>query len=155
MKTWIIAMPLAVALSAVGASGAFAQAGSTGGTLGNTDKSISGERREEPPTQHKSRELKPRAARKADTPEASGETRGSSCNRIVGTWKMILDIVINIRSNGTASSANGLTATWTCKEGRYNVVWSNGFTDHVTISADGNSADVVNNIGYHGSYTRF
>ena len=49
MKTWIIAAALGIALSGAGASGALAQAGSTGITLGNTDKSISGDR-EEPPT---------------------------------------------------------------------------------------------------------
>jgi hypothetical protein len=41
MKTWIIAGTLVIALSAAGASGAFAQAGSTGGTLGKTDKGTS------------------------------------------------------------------------------------------------------------------
>jgi hypothetical protein len=42
MKTWIIAVFLGIALSAAGASGAFAQAGSTGGTVGKQDKSVSG-----------------------------------------------------------------------------------------------------------------
>jgi hypothetical protein len=46
MKTWIIAAAVGIALVAAGGSGAFAQAGSTGGTLGNTDKSISGDREE-------------------------------------------------------------------------------------------------------------
>src|SRR3984957_11023415 len=46
MRTFICAaiMLIAVALSAPFTGSAFAQAGSTGGTLGNTDKSISGER---------------------------------------------------------------------------------------------------------------
>ena len=46
----IIAVALGIALSAAGASGALAQAGSTGGTLGNTDKSISGDREGTAPT---------------------------------------------------------------------------------------------------------
>ena len=46
-------MALGIALSAAEASAACAQAGSTGGTLGNTDKSISGERREESPRNRK------------------------------------------------------------------------------------------------------
>lgn len=151
MRTFACAAIMLIAV----AGAAFAQAGSTGGTLGNSDKSISGDRDSGEKTERQ--RPVPKRDRHAAKPsdEASSETRGSSCNRIVGTWKMILDIVINIRPNGTASSANGLTATWTCRDGRYDVVWSNGFTDHVTVLADGNSADVVNNIGYHGSYTRF
>jgi hypothetical protein len=42
MKTWIIAAGLGIALSTAGATGAFAQAGSTGGTIGQTNKSVSG-----------------------------------------------------------------------------------------------------------------
>jgi hypothetical protein len=42
MKTWIIAVALGIALSAAVASGASAQAGSTGGTIGKQDKSTSG-----------------------------------------------------------------------------------------------------------------
>jgi hypothetical protein len=42
MRTWIIAAILGIALSAAGASGAFAQAGSTGGTVGKQDKAVSG-----------------------------------------------------------------------------------------------------------------
>jgi hypothetical protein len=42
MKTWIVAAALGIALSAAGTSLAFAQAGSTGGTIGKEDKSISG-----------------------------------------------------------------------------------------------------------------
>jgi hypothetical protein len=65
MKRWIIAVVLGIALSAAGASGAFAQAGSTGGTLGNTDKSISGEREE--PRQP----AEPRPRHTAPQPKAS------------------------------------------------------------------------------------
>jgi len=105
MNTWIIAAALGVALSAGGASFVFAQAGSTGGTLGNTDKSISGstrgtlgntdrsisgERRVEPPGQEEPRESKPRSARKADTPEASAPSAlgkwGCAARNRAGYW---------------------------------------------------------------------
>ena len=42
MKTWMIAVALSIVLPAAGASSAFAQAGSTGGTVGRQDKSVSG-----------------------------------------------------------------------------------------------------------------
>jgi hypothetical protein len=55
MKTWIIATALGVAFSAAGASGAFAQAGSTGGTIGKTDKSVSGGEEETSPRRDKTK----------------------------------------------------------------------------------------------------
>jgi hypothetical protein len=70
MKIWIIAMSLSIALSASAASGAFAQAGSTGGTLGNTDKSISGERHE-PPQESAPRHKATKPAARADAPVKS------------------------------------------------------------------------------------
>ncbi len=42
MKMWIIGAALGIVLSAATASGAFAQAGSTGGTIGKQDKAVSG-----------------------------------------------------------------------------------------------------------------
>jgi hypothetical protein len=53
MKTWIIAGALGIALSSAAVSGAFAQAGSTGGTIGKTDKSVSGTGEETPPSRDK------------------------------------------------------------------------------------------------------
>jgi hypothetical protein len=124
---------------------AFAQAGSTGGTLGNTDKSISGDRREEPSPRQKPQEPKPHAARKADT--------GSSCAKIAGSWKWG-DIIIAIKSDGTAHHAIAGSGTWTCNDRQYVFSWSNGITDHVTLSADGNSLSGSNNLGWTFSGTR-
>jgi hypothetical protein len=72
MRTFTCAaiMLAAAALSAPFDGAAFAQAGSTGGTLGNTDKSISGDRQE--PTQggeHRHKANKPAA--RADAPAKS------------------------------------------------------------------------------------
>jgi hypothetical protein len=140
MRTFICG---AAILIAVGGT-AFGQAGSTGGTLGNTDKSISGERREEPSTQPKSREPKPHAARKAS--ENASAAR-SGCQRIVGTWKWGLGFTVIIKSDGTAHHSGGGDGTWTCQNGRYAFVWSIGITDHVSLSADGNSVVGSNNVG--------
>jgi hypothetical protein len=119
---------------------AFAQAGSTGGTLGNTDKSISGERREEPSSQQKLREPKPHAT-------------SSSCGKIAGGWKWDGGIVA-IKTNGTAHHPTGGSGTWTCNNRQYVFSWSNGFTDHVTLSGDGNSLSGSNNMGYSFSASR-
>jgi hypothetical protein len=82
MKTWIIAAALGIAFSAAGAFCAFSQAGSTGGTLGNTDKSISGDR-EEPREgeRHQSRSHEIQRA----TPSAP------SAVSVAGRWHWIAD----------------------------------------------------------------
>jgi|SRR5580704_8593968 hypothetical protein len=66
--TCVAIMLTAAALSVPFAPNAFAQAGSTGGTLGNTDKSISGER-QEPSSQGSARRHKAiKPAPRADAP---------------------------------------------------------------------------------------
>lgn len=52
MKTWIIAAILGIALSLAAVSGAFAQAGSTGGTIGKPDKSFTGAKEQSEPSGH-------------------------------------------------------------------------------------------------------
>jgi Flp pilus assembly protein TadG len=108
---------------------AMAQAGSTGGTLGKTDKSASGgeERQQEP--KHRRR---PR--------EASVSTKGDGCGNATGDWdwKWITgSTVTTIRSNGTASQTNGNTGTWVCAEGVFTFSWSAGVTDRMKLSSNG------------------
>jgi hypothetical protein len=66
MKTWIIVAAFGIVLSSAAASGAFAQAGSTGGTISKQDKSTSGGGEEQ---------RKPQGSR-AKTSGHSGETQG-------------------------------------------------------------------------------
>jgi hypothetical protein len=61
---------------------AFAQAGSTGGTLGNTDKSISGDREEHRPGDH--HQSKPRAREKEATSAPSAAS-------VTGRWHWTAD----------------------------------------------------------------
>jgi hypothetical protein len=132
---------------------AFAQAGSTGGTVGKTDKSASGgEEKAEPQKPVPKRD---RRAGKPPSNEASSETRGSSCGRIVGTWNWVFGLTVVIKSNGSMTASNGLTATWTCSDGQYSFAWSNNITDRVSLSKDGNQLDAVNSMGIHFSSTRF
>lgn len=134
---------------------AFAQAGSTGGTLGNTDKSISGERQEEPSSQPKSREAKPRAAPKE--PRNALASRNTGCQGIVGTWAWhyvlgTTETVFN--SDGTGTSSTGLTNSWVCSGSLVTIKWSHGFTDRAEISRDGRSLSITNNTGQSFSATR-
>lgn len=105
MKARIIAAALGMALSAAGASGAFAQAGSTGGTLGNTDKSISGDRVEEAPT--RSRAPKSTAARpRANSSHYIGCFRGQG--EAFGTSGRDLNGSFTSRANLTTASCVAL-----------------------------------------------
>jgi hypothetical protein len=95
MKTWIIAAVLGSMLAAAGAFDAFAQAGSTGDTLGNTDKSISGERREEP--NRPSPEPKRRAV------VVSPATRPAhAANSISGLWGSNVGVTYQIKQSGNS-----------------------------------------------------
>ena len=44
--------------------------------------------------------------------------------------------IVTVRPDGTLSGG-GLTGQWTCSGGRVIMVWSHGFTDRLTLSADG------------------
>jgi hypothetical protein len=129
------------------------QPGGTGGTVGKHDKSISGGAAPDEPG-HSAREHKPHRPVAKPSDKAIRETRGSACGSIAGTWKWALGQTSVIKSNGSATNSNGATATWTCKEGQYIFVWSNGFTDHASRSTDRNHMDVVNNIGFKFSVAR-
>jgi hypothetical protein len=93
-----------VTVSAPFAGTAFAQAGSTGGTLGNTDKSISGERREEPavPKSH---------SHKVASAPAEAKSKSSGCGNVVGTYQWIIGIGV-LKSGGVATiSVAGVQGT--------------------------------------------
>jgi hypothetical protein len=153
MKTWIIAVALSIALSAAGASGAVAQAGSTGGTLGNTDKSISGER-EEPrrsgdratEQQQPSSKTRQHSTRREITARQS--EAHNSCAKFVGIWAWthIGTISVTFSSNGTAEASNGRHGSWGCANGVLSVTWDDGLTYRLAISTDGSKFNSVANV---------
>jgi hypothetical protein len=112
---------------------AFGQAGSTGGTLGKTDKSASGGEESGP---HQT--SRPRGARKANQKSTSG-----SCQRIVGSWSWHggAQTVFNADGTGRNSAITGTTTcTWKCVDGVVVANWGSlGIVDRITISGDGNS----------------
>jgi hypothetical protein len=87
MKTWIIAAALSVALSAAGASGAFAQAGSTGGTIGKTDKSVSGGEEAAHPRESAEPDSRPTKPRERENRAASSRSGAS----VAGQWRWTAD----------------------------------------------------------------
>ena len=126
----------------------FAQAGSTGGTIGKQDKSISGGSPMEG-----SRDT-PRKSQ-ASAVKLPSKTMSSACDKIVGTWKWGPGFLVVIKSNGTAQPAGGGSGTWTCNKGQYIFVWSIGIIDYVSLSTDGNSMAGHNRVGGDFSGTRF
>jgi hypothetical protein len=117
MKTWIIAVALGVALLAAGASGAFAQAGSTGGTVGKQDKAVSG-----------GEEIKAPDRKKPERKLRETTERDGRCG-IAGIWTFRwLDHVDRVvfRADGTAMHATGGEGTWTCAAGAIIAHWRNG-----------------------------
>jgi hypothetical protein len=137
----LVIFAISVLLASVAAI-AQVQPGSAGGNIGRQDKSVSGGGT-------------PEKSPPAHRPVAKNPvTKSSSCGRIAGTWKWANGTAV-ISSNGSARHSVGSTATWTCNGGQYVFIWSDGYTDHISLSADGNQLDVVNNFGTHFSPTRF
>lgn len=110
-----------------GAPAAYAQAGSTGGTLGKTDQSLSGGQ----PKSGAAREPK-------QTKGATAEAQNAGCARIAGSWLWSNGLSVAIGANGTASATNGDKAALACNGGVYAFKWQAfGNETRMTLSADG------------------
>jgi len=124
---------------AVGAT-AFAQAGSTGGTIGKTDKSVGGESPPEPHAPASSRSKGQRPINK-DASQSSEVSPAGKCARIVGTWNWVFGSgEVTAKSNGTYTYAVGGDSgvgKWSCSDGTHVVMRANGHEDRMTLSDDG------------------
>ena len=110
----------------------FAQ-GSTGGTLGKTDQSLSGE-------------AKPGAADKPSrAPDREPKTKGAAfdaqktgCARIAGNWTWSNGLTVVVSASGTATATDGGRAVLACGGGTYLFKWQlMGNESRMTLSADG------------------
>ena len=132
---------LAVLALTATSNSSFAQAGSTGGTVGKQDKSLSGGEETSAPRRD-TRPGKPAPATSSSPPREK-ETR---CMAIVGTWTWYLGLTeATFNQNGSMRNSNGGTGTWTCPRAIGSATWSNGppVTETYTMSKDGNSLSVV------------
>jgi hypothetical protein len=140
----LIAITVACGLAALLATDriSFGQAGSTGGTVGKTDKSVSGG--EESVETNQKRKTSGR-------PQATGQrkTGGGSCQKIVGTWTWhyFLDTETVLSEGGVGRNSTGPKGAWTCSAGIATAKWDNGFVDTITVSGDGNTLFIKNNEG--------
>lgn len=133
---------------------AYAQAGSVGGAIGKHDKSASGDSSSESSGPHSRKSKSHRSSANLDNDTPVGK-KSRPCTRIAGNWRWVLGTTTTIKANGSATNAGTNTATWTCSNGQYVLVWSNGFIDRATLSDDGNIMSIINNIGFQFSSTRF
>jgi len=113
---------------------AFAQAGSAGGTIGKTDKSVSGDD-QAPSARPEPKSRKPGAA--------AGNVTTSSCSRMLGNWSWFNYPTVVINPDGTAP-APPFSATWTCKNNSVVMHWNHGYTDRLTPSRDGTHLEGTN-----------
>jgi hypothetical protein len=131
-----------VALVAADGS-AIAQAGSTGGTLGKTDKSASGGEDT----------VEPRGRPKRERPLRERDNR-ASCRKFVGAWSWYQGGETVLNQDGSGHQSHGTTGMWTCAGGILTATWTSGFVDRMMISSDGNSLLVTNNHGTTFAATR-
>jgi hypothetical protein len=76
------------------------------------------------------------------------KSTGSSCQKIVGTWKWhhLITTQTVFRSDGSGSNSTGQTSSWTCSGGIVIARWDRRAVEHIKISGDGNrlSISIVN-----------
>ena len=90
----------------------------------------------------------PAVASDKTTPDAA-----TPCRKVIGVWSWFIGGDVTVRNGGTAAQGPR-TATWTCSNAQIVMVWSHGFTDRLTISADGTQMTGTNQIGIGVSATR-
>ena len=130
---------IASAISFAGARTVAAQAGSTGGSIGKQEKSVSGGA--EPEVSRPAKNQKQERNKRAPT-TASRQDSGTSCRSIVGMWTSWAarlygrnDTRINADGTITHRSSKG---TWSCSGGLYVHTWDSfGVRGPYKLSPDG------------------
>jgi hypothetical protein len=118
-----------------------AQAGSTGGTLGQTGKSASGD--------DASGRDRSTGRRGTSTRHTGPKQPGNECDRVAGVWQwkwLNETSVVTLNANGTGWSAHGAKSTWTCIDRTAVIRWPLT-RDTMVLSADGKKLTGSNNVG--------
>ena len=122
-------------LASVNLSPLSAESGSSGGNIGNDDKSVSGVR-----------QVKPSRLEQKQRPAEAAST--SPCSNLEGTWSWYLGVSnVTFRKDGTVQHpASGTSGKWNCTGTSGSIVWdSDGTTrtDHMTLAQDGKTILIV------------
>jgi len=122
------------------------QPGSTGGSIGKTDKSISGG--EEANKPRVAPHLKQRNTSEQQT------SQGHACNAIVGRWSWYRGVTeMTFFKGGTMRNSSGPTGTWTCINGRSARSGDFVSKEQYTVSQDGKSMFVTSTWGGGVTFT--
>ena len=135
---WGISFGIAVlGLLTVFESDMLAQSGSIGGSVGDTNKTLSGERATGPNAPARPRPKTEQSTEKANrTAVQPPEDSVSGCKGLLGTWTFSNGIGVMFKAGGELSATNRDAGRWTCDGGMVAAHWSK-WTDHYVISSDG------------------
>jgi len=94
-----------------------------------------------------------------DSTAHSGQSRAQeyqdNCAALVGEWDWSFDIFVTINEDGKMQSRALIPnhGTWECtdpSQRKYTLNWVvGGWVENVTMSTDGNTLDIINNISFH------
>jgi hypothetical protein len=114
---------------------AFPQAGSTGGTIGKHDKSVSGGDDQE-------RRPEPNAKRRQSATARPDGGHGKGCPDITGVWNSWASGMFGkgdatFNKDGTATHKSGIPGTWRCENGQLRMGWNHKEPSPASITTDG------------------
>jgi hypothetical protein len=90
-------------------------------------------------------------------PKSADPIVAPQTSTLEGTWELPGSNIMKVFADGTGHDSRGNTMTWTLLDaarGIYELTWSHGYTDTVTLAPDGVSFSGVNNTGYHFNAVR-
>lgn len=90
-------------------------------------------------------------------PKSSEPIVAPQTSTLEGTWELPGGNIMEIFADGTGHDSRGNTTTWTLLDaarGIYELRWSHGYIDTVTLAPDGMTLSGVNNTGFHWNATR-
>jgi hypothetical protein len=85
-------------------------------------------------------------------PKSDDPIIGPQSSTLEGTWELPGNNIMEVFADGTGHDSRGNTMTWTLLDaarGIYELNWSHGYTDTVTLAPDGLTFSGVNNTGFH------
>ena len=121
------------------------QPGSTGGSIGKIDKSVSGGEEANQPR------VAPHPKRETGAQQTSS---GQSCNGLVGTWSWYRGVTeMTFLKAGTMRNSSGAAGTWICTGGRSARSGDFISKEQYTVSQDGKSMFVTSTWGGGVTFT--
>lgn len=90
-------------------------------------------------------------------PKSADPIVAPQSSTLEGTWELPGNNIMEVFADGTGHDSRGNTMTWTLLDaarGIYELHWSHGYTDTVTLAPDGLTLSGVNNTGFHWNAIR-